>query len=63
MNLFLREFSKRKVDKLCQWVAWKLPRRIAMWTYVRVAASATVGKYENTIVPELTVLEALQRWK
>jgi len=59
----MKELFKRKVDKLCQWIAWKLPKRIAMWTYVRVGAHATTGKYGDTVLPEITMMEALKRWE
>jgi hypothetical protein len=32
------------------------------WCFSRVVGVATTGKYSNTIVPELTALEALKRW-
>ena len=43
-------------------VAWLLPRRVVTWCYVRVGAHATTGKYGNTIVPELSMMDALGRW-
>lgn len=43
-------------------VAWLLPRQVAMWAYIRVAAHATTGEYANTVVPDITMMEALDRW-
>ena len=43
-------------------LAWKLPRSLAMWAAVRVIAHATTGPYGNTVVPDLTAMDALQRW-
>lgn len=51
-----------KMDKFLLWLAHKLPRRLVMWCAVRVGAYATTGKYDTTIVPELTFMDALQRW-
>lgn len=55
------EISKR-AERALMWSVWKLPRKVVMWSYIRVAAHATTGKYGNTIVPELSMMDALQRW-
>jgi hypothetical protein len=49
-------------DKLCMWIAWKLPGRLVMWCAIRVASHATVGEYSNQIVPDLTAMDAIKRW-
>lgn len=49
-------------DRFVSWVAWRLPRRLAMWTFVRVSVNGTQGAWANQNVPELTVSDALQRW-
>lgn len=50
-------------DKLPLFVVYHLlPKRIVMWAAVRVGAHATTGEYSNKVVPEMTFLEALQRW-
>jgi hypothetical protein len=33
-----------------------------MWAAVRLGAHATQGEYSNTVVPELTFVDALKRW-
>jgi hypothetical protein len=55
------ELSKRR-DSLIRKVVWKLPKRIVMWSYIRVASHATTGEYGTTVVPELGMMEALNRW-
>lgn len=57
-----RYLTGRRAEQLLRWVVWKLPRRLVMWCYIRVAANATVGIYSDTVVPELTMMEALKRW-
>jgi hypothetical protein len=52
----------RKRRDIPRKIAWLLPRSVAMWAYVRVAAHATTGQYADTIVPELGMMEALDRW-
>ena len=49
-------------ESVIRWVAWRLPRKLVMWCYARVAAHATTGEYGNTIVPELTMMDAWSRW-
>ena len=44
-------------------LAWRLPRWLVYWASVRLGAAATVGRYSETEVPALTMLEALDRWK
>ena len=44
------------------WLAYKLPRSLAMWAFIRVTAHASQGKYGATNPEELNVMEALKRW-
>lgn len=52
----------RKWDAFIRGIAWKLPRRLVMWCYFRVAAHATTGEYENTVTCDLTMMDAVKRW-
>lgn len=49
-------------DRVCLWLSFRIPARLAMWAAVRVIAHATTGKYSNQIVPELTAMDALKRY-
>jgi len=40
-----------------------LPKSLVGWCAIRVIANATTGEYSNQVVPELTAMEALDRWK
>jgi len=55
------EIGKR-FDGLLRWIVWRLPKRFVMWSYIRVVAHATTGEYGNTIVTDLTAMDALKRW-
>lgn len=55
------EANKLK-EKLQRKAAWALPRSVAMWAYIRVAAHATTGKWSSQVVPELSMMDALERW-
>ncbi len=50
-------------DKIIMWIAWKLPRKLVYFCAVRLNAHATLGKYRNQVVPELTAMDALKRWE
>lgn len=50
-------------EKFVLWLAWKLPRYLVMWCTIRVFAHATTGEYSNTVVPELSAMDALKRWE
>lgn len=63
MNLWIwREKYNRAKDELCIWIAAALPRRVAYYATMRLVCHATTGKYSDTVVPELGVMECLNRW-
>lgn len=43
-------------------VAWMLPRRIALWAMIRVAAHASSGKWGNEHIGDLGYKEFHDRW-
>jgi hypothetical protein len=49
-------------EKLKIWIAWHMPEWLVYWCTIRLNEHATSGKYGNTVVPELTVMSALDRW-
>lgn len=49
-------------ERLPSWFAWKLPKKVAYWAAIRVIAHGTQGVYRNQVVPELTAMEAIERW-
>ena len=50
------------MDKIWLWVAYRLPKDLVKWAAVRLGAHATTGKHSNTVVPELSFMDALNRW-
>jgi hypothetical protein len=52
----------KRYDSVLRWIVWRLPKRFIMWSYIRVVAHATTGEYGDTIVVELTAMDALKRW-
>ncbi len=55
------EWRKLK-ERVLMWIAWHLPRSLVKWCYVRVGAHATTGKHGHTVVPDLSMMDALKRW-
>lgn len=51
------------LEKVYLWFAWKLPARLVYWVAVRLFAHATTGQYGETVASELTLFEAVERWK
>lgn len=49
-------------ERVVMRLAWALPSQVAYWAAIRVMAHATTGRYGNQIVPELTAMDALERW-
>jgi hypothetical protein len=49
-------------ERLKMWLVWKLPRGVCAWATIRVMSHATTGEWRNQHVPELTAMDALQRW-
>lgn len=58
----MRERGRRAGDDALLKLAYLLPRRLVMWCAVRVILHGTTGKHENQVVPELTAMDALDRW-
>ncbi len=50
-------------DKIQMWIAWKMPRWLVKWCTVRLLAHATAGEWDDQLVPDLTGIEALDRWE
>jgi hypothetical protein len=58
----LRAALERASTASAKWLAWRLPRRIVGWAFIRVMAHATTGPYEKEVVSELAGMEAIRRW-
>lgn len=51
------------MDKFYQWLAFRLPKRLAYWCYIRIHSYATVTKFKDKIPDEVTWHQALEAWK
>lgn len=52
----------RFIDWICNALAWNLPDRVVYHAAIRLVSYGTVGKYGNTVVPELGAMDAIGRW-
>ena len=50
-------------ERITRWVAWHLPRDIVYWAAIRLLVNATTGLYSSTLVPQLSAMDALTRWR
>ena len=50
-------------DKFYSWLSYRLPKKLVYFCVIRLMTFATTGKYSNTIVPELSGMDALERWE
>jgi len=57
----MRNMSVRETN-FWFWLVSKLPKRLIYFCFMHVMAHSTTGKYGNTIVPELTGMDAIERY-
>ena len=58
---FMYEVGRRK-ERFLMWLAYRLPRKLVYNSAIRLMVNATTGEYSHQVVPELTAMDALQRW-
>lgn len=58
-----KAFKYRTTIKFTQWLAHRLPNRLRYFAAIDVVAYATTGKYGNTVVTDLTAMEAIRRFE
>jgi hypothetical protein len=49
-------------ERLAMWLAWHLPRWLAYWAFVRVAALATSGEWSGSVPDQVSIMEAMRRF-
>jgi hypothetical protein len=54
--------AKETKERAMRWVAWHAPRWLVYWCAIRLIAHGTSGQYGNTVVPEATAMDMLDRW-
>ena len=60
--IHLRYEISRQMEKKLIWFVGKLPRKLVYWCSIRLIVHATTGEYSHQIVPDLTAMDALERW-
>lgn len=49
-------------ERIAQFIADHLPRRVVYLVGIRMWAAGTTGMHSSTVAPALTMDEALRRW-
>ena len=49
-------------SRLAMWLAWCLPKRVAYWAAIRVAAYATMGEWGKESPDSVSIMSMLKRW-
>lgn len=57
-----KEMKKIMKDKMWLKISHCMPRTLVLWCAMRLLAHATSGKWDNQIVSELKIFDALDRW-
>ena len=52
---------RRITGKMLLWFVWRLPKRVVYWCGIRMCAHATTGEYSNTVVPDLSMMDMVER--
>ncbi len=48
---------------LPQWIAWKLPRKVVYFAYIRLQASASTGAYSYKPHDKISWTDAIKAWE
>ena len=59
---FFNDIWRDKETKFWQWFVSKLPKKLIYFATIHLGAVVTTGKYGKTVVPELTMMDALKRY-
>lgn len=51
------------IEQMYQWIALNMPRQLAKWAFLRVAVNDDAQEGSSHWPSELTVTQALGRWK
>lgn len=61
-KLELKYKLRRRGENATIWLAHRLPKRLKLRVYFDVLAHATTGKYGKTVVPDITAMDAADRY-
>ena len=58
----MKNLSTREINFLFWIVKYLIPKRVIYFSFMHVMVYSTTGKYGNTIVPELSGMDAIDRY-
>lgn len=50
-------------EKVCIWLAWRMPRQLVLWAAVRLMSHATCTKFSNRTPDNVSIMDALDAWE
>ena len=53
---------RKQRERLVMWIAWHVPKWLAYWCFIRVAAHATTGEWSGSVPHNVSIMDALERW-
>lgn len=59
----ITEALERAKDKVAMEAAYRLPRRVVKWAFVRATAEASTGSLASMETPAITALQVLRAWE
>lgn len=58
----MRYMSLRKVTFWLWFVKWLIPKTVKYFCFINIMSYCTTGKYDKTIVPNLSGMDAIKRY-
>lgn len=60
----LLRYDMNKIpERVCVWIAWRMPRQLVMWAAIRLMAHATTGKNGSRVPDRVSIMDALRSWE
>lgn len=58
----MKNMTIKEVDFWYWLVKWFIPKTVKYFCFMHIMVYSTTGKYEKTIIPELTGMDAIKRY-
>lgn len=51
------------MENFYRWLVRKLPKKLIYFATIQLMVEVTTGKYSETVVPELTLMDGIERFE
>jgi hypothetical protein len=55
--------ERKNLDKIAQWLAWHMPKRLVMWAMIRAIAYSTQGPWSKESMAAVYAIDVVGRWR